>query len=350
MKAVLIRSRERFDAFLEKMRSRGIEVTVLDFAEQEWVSFDYGAYDFLVFYPSFAYSSSHPLALYAVYDNLMHISERFPGLAMYPDPGIIRFYNDKYRQYLFLSTRDFPIPRTIPLFSEQAVDRADREFGYPMVVKNRYGAGGGSVYKVSSKRELERLYRISQLDFMHAGTFGYIFNLLKYRMFYYHLIKARSMPYPLLSPPLLAQEFITTDRDLKTVVGNGKVVEGHWRFQASPDQWKVNIDGGGIGQWSHIPREAIELSERLASELNATWINLDLMPVGSKFLISEFSPVWHHYAYREKPSFVYKDDYNIDMPLEESLDLEGILLRSLIDATSSKGTRRQKQVRHLLAH
>ena len=48
------------------------------------------------------------------------------------------------------------------------------------------------------------------------------------------------------------------------------------------------------------------------------------------FLITEFSPVWHHYAYKEKPTFVYKDDYNIDTPLEVSLDLEKMIVESLI--------------------
>jgi hypothetical protein len=56
------------------------------------------------------------------------------------------------------------------------------------------------------------------------------------------------------------------------------------------------------------------------------------MPVGGEFLISEFSPVWHHYAYKEKPSFVYKEDYNIGTPLEKSLNLEEIIVDSLIRA------------------
>ncbi len=55
-----------------------------------------------------------------------------------------------------------------------------------------------------------------------------------------------------------------------------------------------------------------------------------------KFLVSEFSPVWHHYKYKEKPSFVYKDDYNIDIPLELSLDLERIIVESLINAVKSR--------------
>ena len=34
----------------------------------------------------------------------------------------------------------------------------------------------------------------------------------------------------------------------------------------------------------------------------------------------------------EKPAFVYKDDYNIPVPLEISLDLERIIVESLISA------------------
>jgi hypothetical protein len=63
-----------------------------------------------------------------------------------------------------------------------------------------------------------------------------------------------------------------------------------------------------------------------------SWINLDLIIDQGKFLITDFSPVWHHYAYKEKPTFVYKDDYNIDIPLEISPNLEKIIVQSLIDA------------------
>ena len=156
--------------------------------------------------------------------------------------------------------------------------------------------------------------------------------MVRRRIFYYQLIKKKRMEYPFLSPPLLAQKFLHMDRDLKTVVGNYEVVEGHWRIQAHKRQWKVNIDGGGVGEWSRIPEEAIKISEKLAQDLKASWLNIDIIPANGDFLITEFSPVWHHYAYREKPSFVYKDDYNIDIPLEISLNLEKIILESLIDA------------------
>lgn len=332
MKAVLIKSEERFDSFRKKLDEYGIEYIVLDFDEMAWVDFDYSAIDFLVFYPSFDFSSNYSLSLFKVHDNIMHIHRSHPDLLIYPDPKIIRFYNDKYSQYLFLKTNDFPIPPTIPLLSEIAVEKAHEELGYPMVIKNRYGAGGGTVFLAWDRRELESYYKISQMNFIHRGALRYLFDMLSKRMFYYFLIKEKRMPYPFLSPPLLAQKYISTDRDLKTVVGDGKVVEGHWRFQASKDQWKVNIDGGGIGQWSFIPDKAIKVSECLAQKLDASWVNLDLMPDGDMFLITEFSPVWHHYRFKEKPTFVYTDDYNILPPLEISLDLERIIIESLIKA------------------
>ena len=198
------------------------------------------------------------------------------------------------------------------------------------MVKNRYGAGGGHVWMAQSKKELEDYYNLSIFNLFNLASARYFLRMITQRSFYYHLIKARRMAYPFLSPPLLAQKFIQLDRDLKTVVGDYKVVEAHWRLQASETQWKVNIDAGGIGEWSRIPEEAIELSEKLARHLKTRWINLDLMQSGVDFLISEFSPVWHHYEYREKPSFVYKDDYNINTPLEISLDLERIIVESLI--------------------
>lgn len=332
MKAVLFKSPGRFSAFRNKLNHYGVECTVLDFDRHDWLDFDYGQIDFAIYYPSFEYSSSHPLALGKVRDNLLHIHALHRDLEMYPDPKIIRFYNDKYRQFLFLRSRGYPVPPTVPLLSLESLDLAGQELGYPMVVKNRYGAGGGSVFQVRGRRDLERYYRLSTLDLWNLGSLRHLLGMTGNRLFLYHLIKERRMPYPFLSPPLLAQKFIQHDRDLKTVVGSGKVVEAHWRMKADQGMWKVNIDAGGIGIWGRVPEEAIELSERLARDLEASWINLDLMVGGGRFLISEFSPVWHHYAYREKPTFRYEDDYNIDTPIEIALDLERIIVESLIRA------------------
>ena len=60
----------------------------------------------------------------------------------------------------------------------------------------------------------------------------------------------------------------------------------------------------------------------------------------NRFLITEFSPVWHHYAYQEQEKFIYEDDYNIPVPLKESLDLEKIIVASLVRAAEARGSAR----------
>jgi glutathione synthase/RimK-type ligase-like ATP-grasp enzyme len=212
-----------------------------------------------------------------------------------------------------------------------ATDLAGKSLGFPMVVKSRYGAGGGSVFKVGNKRELLQLFELSKMNYFNFAGLKYMLHQFSRRLFLYHLIKEKKMIFPLLSPPLLAQKFIVHDRDIKTVIGNYKVIEGHWRQKADAGMWKVNIDGGGIGIWSAIPQEILTLSERLARDLKASWLNIDILPDKNTYLISEFSPVWHHYRYKEKTSFVYADDYNLDTPLEVSLDLEKIIVESLIN-------------------
>jgi glutathione synthase/RimK-type ligase-like ATP-grasp enzyme len=336
MKAVLFKSGYRFKRFKRKLEEYKVDYTVLDFDEHKWLEFDFSDIDIVIYYPSFQFSSNHPLALQKVYDNIIFLSETHPHLKIYPDPGGIKYYNDKYRQYLYLNSNNYPIPETIPLFSEKSIALADEKLGYPMVLKNRYGAGGGSVYKVNNKNELIKFYKMSKMDLFNPGAVKFLGGMFRERLFYWELIKAKKVRYPFFSQPLLAQKFIKIDKDLKTVTGDYQVVEAHWRHQVDESMWKMNIDGGGTGIWSEVPQEAIDLSVRLAKDLKTSWINIDLMQSEDQFLISEFSPVWHHYAYKENPAFIYKDDYNIEMPLEVSLDLERIIVESLMRSVEKK--------------
>jgi hypothetical protein len=330
VKAVLFRSERRFDAFHKRLRDSGVEVTVLDFDMPDWVDFDFSGFDIVIYFPAFEYTSNHPQALTRVQDNLMHIHRLNPHLRMFPCPNVIPFYSDKYRQSLFLRSKGLPFPETYAMSSEQSLDEIARRLGFPLVVKNRFGAGGDFVFKVTSKDELLHLYRMSQLDIFRPRAIWHFIRMLSSRVFYYHLIRERRMAYPFFSPPLLAQKFVPHERDIKTVVGDGNVVEAHWRGKADEQMWKVNIDGGGIGEWSFVPQEIIDLSEKLAAELKATWLNIDIIQSNGRWVVTEFSPVWHHYAYKEKPSFIYKDDYNIGVPLEIALDLERIIVDSLV--------------------
>lgn len=335
LRVVLFRSQRRFEAFQNRLEKSGVHITTLDFDRPEWVEYDYSDTDILIYFPEFVFTSNHPLALYRVHDNLMHIHRLYPHILMFPDPHIVFFYCDKYRQFLFLKSQHFPFPETYALDAQSSLDLVEQRLGYPMVLKNRFGAGGEYVFKINSRTELVHYFRLSQMDLFRLGSLRYFFHMLSKRLFYYFLIRMRRMPYPFVSSPLLAQRFVPHDRDIKTVVGDGKVVEAHWRRKGTEDMWKVNIDGGGIGEWSYVPDEIITLSERLARELNASWLNIDIIQSDGRYLITEFSPVWHHYAYKEKPSFVYKDDYNIDVPLEISLDLERIIVESFVKRARS---------------
>ncbi|KAB7622861.1 ATP-grasp domain-containing protein [Alkalilimnicola sp. S0819] len=329
-RAVLFRSERRFQAFHDSLRERGVSVDVLDFTDPAWQDYDFRRAHILIYFPHFEYTSNHPLALHRVQDELMFLHRRHPHLRMFPDPRVTPYYSDKYRQLLFLRATGLPHPRTLSLDGEAALARAERELGYPMVIKNRFGAGGDYVFKVDEPGELRELYRLSRLDMVHGGAWRRGIKALARRSFHWHLWKNRRLAYPFLSPPLLAQQFISHESDLKTVVGDGEVVEAHWRHRADPRMWKMNIDGGGIGEWSHVPPEPLRISEQLARQLGARWLNVDIMRSGGDYLVSEFSPVWHHYAYREKASFVYKDDYNIPRPLREALDLERMVVASLL--------------------
>ena len=105
-KAVLFKSVERFDAFQDVLEQYNIDVIFLDFNEHSWIDFDYSEIDFIIYYPSFQFSSNAPFSLYEVYDNLIHIHSNYPQIKIYPDPGLIYFYNDKYRsnprQHLYM--------------------------------------------------------------------------------------------------------------------------------------------------------------------------------------------------------------------------------------------------------
>ncbi len=57
-----------------------------------------------------------------------------------------------------------------------------------------------------------------------------------------------------------------------------------------------------------------------------------------EFYLTEYSPVWHHYKYREHEDFIYEEGYNADLPLQEGLDLEELIVQSLLRAVRRADT------------
>jgi len=93
LNAMLFKSEERFLSFKKVLEEYRVNCTILDFASHEWIDHDYSNIDFLIYYPSFEYSSNYPLPLYRVHDNLTHIKSMYPNLKMYPDPQLVQYYD-----------------------------------------------------------------------------------------------------------------------------------------------------------------------------------------------------------------------------------------------------------------
>ena len=134
LNVILIKSKDRFLSFKRKLSEYGLNVTILDFEDDEWIGFNYVNADILIYFPAFQYSSNSPHAISDVCDNLKYIKRNYPTIKIFPDPNIIDYYNDKYRQYLFLNKNNYPIPDTFTLLSENSLTMADEMLGYPIVL------------------------------------------------------------------------------------------------------------------------------------------------------------------------------------------------------------------------
>ena len=330
MRAGLIRSTNRYEKFAEKFKKYDCEIIELDFADPDWIFSDFDSMDFLIYFPSFIGTSNRPDSLYRVKNSLEFIHKQFPVLPIFPDPNLYRFYGDKYEQYLYLTYQKFPIPKTTVLDNSLQISAIGENIGFPCVVKNRYGAGGDYVFLVKSEDELSSLLNFANLNFSDWRSWWRALTQVFRRDFLRGFATGRTAAYPFLSLPLIVQEFIYHRSDLKLVVGDFEVKEGHWRHSVSSSNWKMNIDGGGAGEWSHIPQEVLDLGIRLSRSLGAKWLNIDIIFSDNKPLISEFSPVWHHYRYKEQDTFVYKSDYNLPISAEKAADLEELIVSSFV--------------------
>jgi hypothetical protein len=338
-RAVLLKSLRRFESFAAELGRAGCEVITLDFDESGWREFDFGSADILVYFPHFQHSSNHPLALRWAIDDLAWIARRHPRLRIFPDPALLEFYGDKYHQFRHMKVQGLPIPETWAVETPAQALEAGTALGWPLIVKNRFGAGGDYVSRLTDAEELLDWAAAAGMEWSRHGARWLQARRLLRRAFLRALKRGRQAEYPFLSLPLIVQKFCPHDRDLKVVMYGQRAIEAHWRMNAAAGQWKMNIDGGGAGIWSHVPEAALVVSRRLAASLGSRWLNIDLIPQGDGFLVSEFSPVWHHYRVREKPGFQYDASYNLELSWDESENIERLIVESLLAEAAASGMR-----------
>lgn len=327
---IIYRSKSfRFKAISERLDRENINYKVCDFDDADWINFDFKSVSTIFYYPYFTGNPTNPHSLFNVMDNLCFISNKYPHIKIFPDPSLSKYYNDKYQQYLYLISHDYPIPETIALSSAKQLDVVIKQLSLPLILKNRHGAGGDSVYLVNTEREVAKYFQFALGNFSPFIPLKILGLKRALKSIAMILLKPGSYKRTTLSLPLIAQKKIDFEGDIRVVVINGKVWEAHWRFCNNKREWKANIDSGGKGIWCHIPENVIAVCEKLAKELNTKWLAVDILYNKGAYYITEFSPVWHHYKINEKENFFYEADYNITTSIEEGHDLEGMFIKTL---------------------
>jgi RimK family alpha-L-glutamate ligase len=167
------------------------------------------------------------------------------GVTVLNRAGALLAAHDKLVTALRLGARGLPHPRTAHVGSD-----IDPGFGFPVVVKPRFGSWGKDVYFCRSRHTLRRCLR--QLErrewFRRQGA--------------------------------LVQELVTPQgHDLRLLVAAGEVIGAVERV-AAPGEWRTNVALGGYRRKTMPPPEACVVALGAAAAVGADLVGIDLLPKG----------------------------------------------------------------------
>lgn len=188
------------------------------------------------------------------------------GVRVFNKSKVIELCDDKNKTFLELSGKNIPMPETVtspllyPAFDEydgMFADYVQKRLGYPMVIKEAYGSFGAQVYLARNRRELDALR-----------------SRLKYI-------------------PHLYQRFVAASagEDIRIIVVGGKAVAAMKRI--NKNDFRANIEVGGVGERYTPSREQTELAERICRLIGADYIGVDLLTEGDKTLLCEVNTNAH---------------------------------------------------------
>ena len=170
------------------------------------------------------------------------------GLRLFNSAEAVLKCDDKMLTYFSLLDKGIPMPRTIgvPLNYGHGdmtpfYEKAEKELGFPMVIKTNFGSMGSGVYLVHNHQELMHIEdRINGLS---------------------HLI----------------QEYIQVSAGLDTrvIVIGGKVKAAYCRHNEG--DFRSNIALGGHGEKARLTQEQINLAEKVAKILKLDYCGIDLL-------------------------------------------------------------------------
>lgn len=159
--------------------------------------------------------------------------------------GALLAAHDKLMTALKLSVRAVPHPRTAHLDTA-----ADPAFGFPVVVKPRFGSWGHDVTVCGSRFELEQCLRA-----------------LSHRTWFRR------------QGALVQQLIEPQGHDLRILVAAGQVV-GAVRRVARRGEWRTNVTVGGTRLPVDPPPQARLIALGAAAALGADFVGVDLLPSG----------------------------------------------------------------------
>jgi ribosomal protein S6--L-glutamate ligase/gamma-F420-2:alpha-L-glutamate ligase len=173
------------------------------------------------------------------------------GYIVFNNAEAIRICDDKMLTHLSLSNRDIKMAKTInfPLkfFKDDEyeffIDNVIKELGFPFVVKNSFGSLGEQVHLIHNKEEIMEYEK-------HNHMLPHIF-----------------------------QEYISSSfgQDFRLVTIGGKFISSMHRVAQDKNEFRSNIETGGIATSEKPPYEFIELAERISTILNLDYCGLDFM-------------------------------------------------------------------------
>ncbi len=185
-------------------------------------------------------------------DKDKHILEMLSKLniRLFNNAKAIEICDDKLLTHITLAQNSIAMPKTIggvlcyyPNVKVKAriLDNAEKQLGYPMIIKEAYGSCGKGVFLANDRDELEEIAEKVKLK------------------------------------PHLFQQFIKSSKgkDIRVIVIGGKCIGGMLRQNDS--DFRSNIEIGGTGKQFTLNKEQIAICERVADILKLDYCGIDLL-------------------------------------------------------------------------
>ncbi|OQX56643.1 MAG: hypothetical protein B5M53_00445 [Candidatus Cloacimonas sp. 4484_209] len=164
----------------------------------------------------------------------------------------VEISSNKYLTYLELIKNEIPVPKMFLATSYKTAQKIIENFEFPIVAKTIYGSGGRGLKLIKSGNEAETYFKNA----------------------YY---------------PVLIQEFIKKDRDIRVFVIDNKAVLGIYRYSKF---WIKNVDTGArIEKIEEMPKKLEALAIASAKAIGLQVSGIDILEKDKSYMVSETNSI-----------------------------------------------------------